>query len=117
MQMVSAQDSTAVSNDLPVSMSGIEVKPEFPGGINAFYKYVAKNFRTPDVAGLKGKIFVTFVIDKEGNVVDIKVIRDLGHGTAEEAVRVLQNSPKWIPGQQNGETVRVQYSLPISIQS
>ncbi|NNT70594.1 hypothetical protein HKT18_00050 [Flavobacterium sp. IMCC34852] len=96
--------------------SGIEVKPEFPGGLNEFYKYIGKNYKTPNVKGLKGKVFVTFVIEKDGSLSDIKVIRDIGLGTGEEAIRVLKECPKWIPGEQNGQKVRVMYALPISIQ-
>lgn len=95
----------------------IEVKPNFPGGIENFYKFVAKNFVVPDEEGLKGKIFVTFVVEKDGSLTDIKVIRDIGNGTGKEVVRVLESSPRWYPGEQNGKKVRVLYSLPISIQS
>jgi protein TonB len=58
---------------------------------------------------------MTFVVEKDGSVTDIKIIRDLGYGTGKEAKRVLENSPKWKPGIQNGRPVRVQYNLPISI--
>lgn len=98
-------------------MAGIEVKPEFPGGLQKFYKYVANEYRVPEEEGIKGKVFVTFVVEKDGSLTDIKVIRDVGYGTGKEAIRVLKNSPKWVPGEQNGKKVRVLYSLPISIQS
>ena len=68
------------------------------------------------VKNLKGKVFVTFVVEKDGSLSDIKVIRDIGLGTGEEAIRVLKECPKWLPGEQNGQKVRVLYSLPISIQ-
>ena len=97
--------------------NAIEKKPEFPGGAGAFYKYIGNNYRTPSVQGLSGKVYVNFVIEKDGSVVEAKVIRDLGYGTGEEAVRVLSESPKWSPGMQNGQPVRVLYSLPITIQS
>lgn len=97
--------------------AGIEVKPDFPGGIQKFYKFVGNNYRTPDEEGLKGKVYVTFVVEKDGSLTDIKVIRDIGYGTGTEAVRVLKKCPKWNPGEQNGKKVRVQYSLPITIQS
>lgn len=97
--------------------AGIEVKPDFPGGLEKFYKFVGKNFQVPEEEGLKGKIFVTFVVEKDGSLTDIKVIRDIGHGTGKEAIRVLKSCPKWNPGEQNGKKVRVLYSLPISIQS
>jgi len=97
--------------------AGIEVKPDFPGGLEKFYKFVGKNFQVPEEEGLKGKVFVTFVVEKDGSLTDIKVIRDIGYGTGKEAIRVLKSCPKWNPGEQNGKKVRVLYSLPISIQS
>lgn len=97
--------------------AGIEVKPDFPGGIAKFYKYVERNYQIPEEEGLKGKVFVSFVVEKDGSLTDIKVIRDIGYGTGKEAIRVLKASPKWTPGEQNGKKVRVLYSLPISIQS
>lgn len=97
--------------------AGIEVKPEFPGGIEKFYKFVGNNYRTPEEEGLKGKVYVTFVVEKDGSLTDIKVLRDIGYGTGTEAIRVLKKCPKWNPGEQNGKKVRVLYSLPITIQS
>jgi len=97
--------------------AGIEVKPDFPGGLDKFYKFIGKNFQTPEEEGLSGKIFVTFVVEKDGSLTDIKVLRDIGYGTGKEAIRVLKSCPKWNPGEQNGKKVRVLYSLPISIQS
>jgi protein TonB len=97
--------------------AGIQVQPEFPGGMDKFYKFIGKNFQVPDEEGLKGKVFVTFVVEKDGSLTDIKVIRDIGYGTGKEAIRVLKSCPKWNAGEQNGKKVRVQYSLPISIQS
>jgi protein TonB len=97
--------------------AGIEVKPEFPGGMDKFYSYVGKNYQTPEEEGLKGKVYVTFVVEKDGSLTDIKVIRDIGYGTGKEAIRVLNKCPKWNPGEQNGKKVRVLYSLPITIQS
>ncbi len=97
--------------------AGIEVKPDFPGGIEKFYGFVGKNYRTPEEEGLKGKVYVTFVVEKDGSLTDIKVLRDIGYGTGAEAIRVLKKCPKWSPGVQNGKPVRVLYSLPITIQS
>ncbi|HEY0045435.1 MAG TPA: energy transducer TonB [Flavobacterium sp.] len=97
--------------------AGIEVKPEFPGGLEKFYKYVMNNYRAPEEAGLNGKVFVTFVVEKDGSLTDIKVIRDIGFGTGTEAIRVLKKSPRWNPGEQNGKKVRVLYSLPITIKT
>ena len=97
--------------------AGIEVKPEFPGGMDKFYTYVGKNYRAPEEEGLKGKVYVTFVVEKDGSLTDIKVLRDIGYGTGKEAIRVLQKCPRWNPGVQNGKPVRVLYSLPITIQT
>jgi protein TonB len=94
--------------------NAVEVRPDFPGGIQKFYDFVSKNYRAPE-EDIKGKIFVQFVVEKDGTLTDIKVMRDLGYGTGAEAIRVLKKSPRWKPGIQNGRPVRVLYSLPISI--
>lgn len=97
------------------NMAGIEVKPEFPGGIEKFYKFVGNNYKVPDEEGLKGRVFVSFVVEKDGTLTDIKVLRDIGYGTGAEAIRVLKKSPRWQPAEQNGRKVRCSYQLPISI--
>lgn len=98
------------------SMAEIEVRPDFPGGLHKFYEFFEKTYVTPKgTENLKGKVFVTFVVDTDGSLTDIRVLRDLGNGTGEEAVRVLKSCPNWIPGQQNGKKIRVQYSLPLRI--
>ena len=99
------------------NVAGIEVKPDFPGGMDKFYKFVGNNYKTPEEEGLKGKVYVTFVVEKDGSLTDIKVLRDIGYGTGAEAIRVLKKCPRWTPGEQNGKKVRVLYSLPITIQS
>lgn len=86
-----------------------------PGGMNAFYKFINENYRQPDVEGLKGKVIISFVIDIDGKIVDIKVLKDIGYGTGKEAIRVLKLCPKWTPGKQDGKPVRVAYTLPINI--
>jgi len=98
-------------------MAGLQVNPEPPGGMAKFYKFIFDNYRVPDEEGLNGKVFVTFVVEKDGSLTDIKVVRDIGFGTGKEAMRVLKNAPKWNPGEQNGKKVRVQYMLPISIKT
>lgn len=95
--------------------AGLEVQPDFPGGIKKFYDFVGRNFEAPEDAA--GKILVTFVVEKDGSLTDIKVQRDIGYGSGAEAIRVLKKAPKWIPGEQNGKKVRVQYSIPITIQA
>ena len=97
------------------SQAGIEVKPDFPGGIDKFYKFIGNNYTTPEDAPA-GKVYITFVVEKDGSLTDIKVLRDIGYGTGKEAIRVLKKSPRWTPGVQNGKPVRVLYSIPIVIQ-
>ncbi|WP_349293275.1 energy transducer TonB [Flavobacterium eburneipallidum] len=94
--------------------AGIEVKPEYPGGIDKFYKFVSENYRMPDDAP-SGKVYVTFVVEKDGSLTDIKVLRDIGYGTGKEAIRVLKSAKKWSPGEQNGKKVRCTYSIPFSL--
>ena len=97
--------------------AGLEKKPEYPGGMMEFYKYIGKKYRTPDVKGLQGKVLVSFVIEKDGSITNIKVIKDIGFGTGEDAIRVLQNCERWIPGEQNGKKVRTLFTLPITIKA
>jgi len=97
--------------------TAVEKEPGFVGGIEKFYKYLQNNIHYPAVAkenNVQGKVFVTFVVEKDGSLTDIKVVRGIGSGCDEEAMRVLKNSPRWTPGIQNGRPVRVQYTMPIS---
>jgi len=109
------QNDATLENDPIYNTAGVEKRPDFPGGMGAFYKYIATKYRAPYIHGLKGKVFVTFIVEKNGSIEEIKVLRDIGHGTGEEAIRVLSHCPKWIPGEQQGKKVRVFYSLPINI--
>jgi len=95
----------------------IEKQPSFQGGLEKFYEYIGQNFKVPNVKNLEGKIMMQFIVEADGTLSEIKALKDIGHGTGDEAVRVLQNSPKWNPGEQDGKPVRVLYSLPISIKS
>jgi periplasmic protein TonB len=95
----------------------VEDQPTFEGGMEAFYKFVNKNIEYPKQArrmGVEGKVFVQFVVDKDGSLSEIKVIKGIGAGCDEEAVRALKESPKWKPGKQRGRPVKVRMSLPIS---
>lgn len=110
-----SQESKSIEDNNVYSSAGIEVLPEFPGGHKAFGEYFSKNYKYPNVKGLKGRVFVEFVIEKDGSIGDIKVLRDLGYGTGEEAIRVLKESPLWKPGMQEGKLIRVKYALPINV--
>lgn len=91
--------------------------PRYPdGGDEGFRKYIAKNFRAPNSnKNIKGTMFVKFVVEIDGSITNIKVERDLGHGTAKEAIRIIKKSKKWIPGFQSGKAVRVNYKVPIAL--
>jgi len=112
---ITPADTTPVKNG-PI-FTAVEKSPQFVGGITAFYRFLTSNIRYPEAMrknNIQGKVFLTFVIERDGSLSDIKSLRDVGYGSAEEAIRVLSISPKWEPGVQNGRTVRVQYTVPIS---
>jgi periplasmic protein TonB len=94
----------------------VESMPLFPGGETALYKFLAENIKYPQMAkesGIQGRVFVTFVVERDGSVTDVRVLRGIGGGCDEEAIRVVKNMPKWAPGKQRGKSVRVQYNLPV----
>ena len=100
--------------------SDLTTKPTYPGGMQEFYKFVGRNFKvpkTPKDVLLKGKIYISFIVQKDGSLSDFKVDKDLGFSTGEEALRVLKLSQNWIPGKLDGKEVAAQYHLPMSIQS
>ena len=96
-----------------------DVMPEFPGGDEALFAYLSQNINYPTEAKdakLEGRVYVTFVIEKDGQVSNAKILRDIGGGCGEEAIRVVNNMPKWKPGSQDGKPVRTQFNLPVSFQ-
>ena len=115
MKKESPKEDLPAENNLIYNTAGIEKKPDFPGGIPEFHKYVSSNFNASKIPGFKGKFLVSFVVEKDGSLTNIDIIREIYHGTREEADRVLSQCPKWIPGENNGKKVRVLYNLPINI--
>ena len=98
---------------LPVA----EQMPEFPGGDEALRKYLATSVKYPVIAqenGIQGRVFVAFVVDKNGNVTNVRVARPFDPNLDKEAVRVVQSMPKWTPGKQRGKAVKVSYTVPIN---
>jgi len=94
----------------------VEENPGFPGGDEARIQFLQSNMKYPSMAresGIQGKVYVTFVVEKNGNVTDVKILRGIGGGCDEEAIRVVKAMPKWTPGKQRGKSVRVQFNLPI----
>lgn len=95
----------------------VEQMPEFPGGMNRLAEYLATNIRYPQLAresGIQGRVFINFVVEADGSVTNVRVIRSLGGGCDEEAMRVVRNMPRWTPGRQRGRAVRVSYNLPVN---
>lgn len=94
----------------------VEESAMFPGGQEELMKYISENLRYPQQAreeGTQGLVYVTFVVEKDGSLTDIRILRDLGNGCGEEAVRIVKTMPKWIPAKQRGKEVRMQYNLPV----
>ncbi|MBR4738822.1 MAG: energy transducer TonB [Bacteroidales bacterium] len=95
----------------------VENDPEFPGGMEALYKYLRENIKYPQLArdnNITGKVYVTFVVEKDGSIANPRVLKDIGGGCGAEAIRVVKSMPKWTPGKQRGKSVRVQFNLPVS---
>ncbi|SFC57334.1 protein TonB [Parapedobacter composti] len=96
----------------------VEVQPQPPGGMAAFMKWVGDNYRYPQAAieaGVNGLVQISFVVERDGSLTDLKVVRDLKYGTGEAAIELLKKAKKWQPGVQNGRPVRVAYTLPIRL--
>ena len=94
----------------------VEEMPVFPGGAGKMMEYIAKNIVYPTYAienGIQGRVFVTFVVERDGSISNVKAMRGIGFGCDEEAIRVIQSMPKWKPARQRGETVRCSYTIPI----
>ncbi|MBQ3738239.1 MAG: M56 family metallopeptidase, partial [Bacteroidales bacterium] len=94
----------------------VEEMPKFPGGEKALMDYVSNNVKYPEEAknkNIAGRVFVSFVVEKDGSIGEVKVLRGIGGGCDEEAVRVIKEMPKWKPGMQKGKPVRVNYMMPI----
>ena len=91
-------------------------QPQFPGGIEALMKFLAKNIKYPKEAWenrIEGLSIIAFVVDHRGYTGNYRILKPLGYGTDQEAIRVLQTMPKWIPGKRNGKPVKVKYTLPV----
>ena len=94
----------------------VEEMPSYPGGERALLEYVAKNIKYPQIAretGIQGRVFVGFVVEPDGSVSNVKILRGIGGGCDEEAMRVIKSLPKWKPGKQRGKAVRVSYQIPV----
>ena len=95
----------------------VEQMPSFPGGPAELMKFLASNIKYPVVAeenGVQGRVIVTFVVERDGSITDVKVVKSVDPSLDKEAQRVVKSMPKWIPGKQNGSAVRVKYTVPVT---
>ncbi|MBC3784240.1 M56 family metallopeptidase [Spirosoma utsteinense] len=122
-----AQPDQSVTTNQPARQASVEgpiftvveENPEFKGGMKALGAYISANLTYPKAAqkvNAEGRVFVRFIVTKDGDVTDVKLLRGIGFGTGEEAVRVVAGMPRWKPGRQSGRAVNVQYNLPINFQ-
>ena len=95
----------------------VEVMPSFPGGQGALFEWLSKNIKYPVVAeenGVQGRVIVTFVVERNGSITDVQVVKSVDPSLDKEAVRVVKAMPHWIPGKQNGSAVRVKFTVPVT---
>jgi TonB family protein len=115
-QKVEVKSQSPQDGDQNELFTVVENMPKFPGGEEARAKFFAENIKYPEAArkaGVQGTCYVTFVIEEDGSTSNVKVLRGIGGGCDEEAVRVIQSMPKWEPGTQRGKAVRVQFNMPV----
>lgn len=106
-----------VEEETEVVFMVVESMPSFPGGDAALFKYLSDNIKYPVIAqesGIQGRVICQFVVNRDGSIVEIEVVRSVDRSLDAEAIRVIQSMPKWTPGKQRGKTVRVKYTLPVN---
>lgn len=122
-----ADEETQIEEYIPVEIEEEEIveqeiftvvedEPSFPGGDEARIRFLQENIKYPQMAresGIQGTVYVTFVVEPDGSVSNVRVLRGIGGGCDEEAIRVINAMPKWNPGKQRGKPVRVQFNMPI----
>ena len=95
----------------------VEQQPEYPGGMDALRQFLSRNLNYPKLAasaGVAGRVYISFVVNTDGSLTDVQVLKGIGFGCDEEALRVIHKMPHWKPGKQSGRAVRVKYNLPVS---
>ncbi len=106
-----------IDYNVPFALADLDSKPYPPEGFDKFYEFIKANYVAPNkVENYTGRIFISFIVEKNGSLTNFKILRDLGMGSGEEVVRVLKTTGKWIPGKFNNHIVRSSYALPISFQ-
>jgi TonB family protein len=116
-ETIESADSEARYEGKLYDLANVEMAPEFQGGQTALGKFLGSRLRYPAGARqnkVQGKVYIGFIVEKNGSLTDFKVVRGIGSGCDEEAIRVLKSSPVWRPGMANGKPVRTSYVLPIT---
>jgi protein TonB len=111
------QSSTITEGNQEDVFQMVEEMPLFPGGEQKMSEFITSNINYPEVAreaGVQGRVYVRFVVEQDGSISNVKVMRGIGSGCDEEAMRVIKSMPKWKPGKQHGKTVRVSHQIPVN---
>ena len=113
-EVVLTEKTTTENNEV---FATVEKQPEYPGGMAELMKFLSSNIQYPTACkkkGIQGKVVVQFVVDTDGSITDVQVIRKVDPRLDEEAIRVIKAMPKWIPGMNGGKNVRVRFTLPVN---
>lgn len=116
MEYVAPATTPEIEDDTEDPYVFVEVQPSFPGGEEALFKFMSEHINYPENAranGIEGKVYISFIVEKDGSISNVRAVRDLGGGLADEAVRVVKSMPKWNPGRQMSRTVRTKFTLPV----
>lgn len=114
--LFSFMTSTAQTKKNNMLYDVVEVMPQFPGGQTAMLKYIMENIKYPKQAmkeGIQGRVTVSFIVEKDGRVSNVRLLRSVQPSLDKEAIRVVKSMPKWTPGKHNGKPVRVRFNLPV----
>lgn len=114
---VSSTGSGVVEEEENVVFQVVETMPSFPGGDAALFKFLSDNVKYPVIAqenGIQGRVICQFVVNRDGTIVDVVVVRPVDPSLDKEAIRVIKSMPRWTPGRQRGKAVRVKYTLPVN---
>lgn len=114
--LFSFMTSTAQTKKNNMVYDVVEVMPQYPGGQIAMLKYIMENIKYPEQAmkeGIQGRVTVSFIVEKDGRVSNVRLLRSVQSSLDKEAVRVVKSMPKWSPGKQKGKPVRVRFNIPV----
>lgn len=114
--LFSFMTSTAQTKKSNMAYDVVEVMPQYPGGQIAMMKYIMENMKYPKQAmkeGIQGRVTVSFIVEKDGRVSNVRLLHSVQSALDKEAIRVVKSMPKWTPGKHNGKPVRVRFNLPV----